>query len=103
MLDWNTDGRIVSIIDVPTQPVDTAEIVRLLLELAAGARTGDTELAGPEREDLVDQVRELVRRRGLDLEVVAVDGPPSMAGGSMLPGPDAVIRGESWRTWLNQQ
>jgi uncharacterized protein YbjT (DUF2867 family) len=103
MLAWNRDGRTVSIIDVPTQPVATTEIVRLLLDLATGAAAGDTDLAGPERQDLVDQVRELVRRSGEDLDVVTVPGPPSMAGGSMLPGPDALVRGPSWSAWLDAQ
>lgn len=103
MLGWNRSGSTTSIIDVPTQPVAVSEIVRLLLDLATGARTGDTDLAGPQQENLVDQVRELVRRSGEDLEVVAVAGPPSMAGGSMLPGPDAVVQGPSWREWLDAQ
>lgn len=103
MLGWNRDGDTVSIIDVPTQPVATAEIVRLLLELATGVRTGDTDLAGPERQDLVDQVRELVRRSGESVEVLAAPAPASMAGGSMLPGPDAVIAGPGWTAWLDAQ
>jgi uncharacterized protein YbjT (DUF2867 family) len=103
MLGWNRSGSTTSIIDVPLQSVATSEIVRLLLELATGARTEDTELAGPQQENLVDQVRELVRRSGEDLEVVAVPGPASMAGGSMLPGPDAIVRGPSWTEWLDAQ
>lgn len=103
MLDWNTSGGQTSIIDVPTQPIDTAEIVRVLLDLATGARSGDTEIAGPRPESLVHQVRELVRRRDLELEVVAVDGPPTMAGGSMMPGPNVELRGVSWLEWLDRQ
>ncbi|MET3961678.1 uncharacterized protein YbjT (DUF2867 family) [Marmoricola sp. OAE513] len=103
MLAWNTDGATVSIIDVPTQPVASAEIARLLLELATDPAAQDTNLAGPRQELLVDQVRELVRRNGQDLDVVAVPGPPSMAGGSMLPGPDAVIAGPTWSEWLDAQ
>lgn len=103
MLAWNTSGTQVSIIDVPTQPVAIAEIVRMLLDLATGVRVGDSELAGPKREDLVDQVRELVRRSGKALEVVAVQGPSSMAGGSMLPDANAVVRGPDWLTWLETQ
>jgi uncharacterized protein YbjT (DUF2867 family) len=103
MLGWNRDGDSTSIIDVPLQPVATAEIVRLLLDLASGARTGDTQLAGPKAERLVDQVAELVRRSGEAVTVVPVAGPPSMAGGSMMPGPDAELRGPDWLTWLDQQ
>jgi uncharacterized protein YbjT (DUF2867 family) len=100
MLRWNREGDVTRIIDVPTQPVDTAEIVRLLLDLATGAVTHDVELAGPKVERLVDQVRTLVSRSGEAVTVEAVPGPASMAGGSMLPGPDAVIRGVDWTTWL---
>jgi uncharacterized protein YbjT (DUF2867 family) len=103
MLAWNTAGGTASIIDVPTQPVAVAEIVRLLLDLATGAHTGDTELAGPQQEQLVEQARELVRRSGSGVEVIAVDGPPSMAGGSMLPDANALVRGPDWRTWLDEQ
>ena len=69
--------------------------------LATRAREGDTDLAGPQQERLVDQVRELVRRSGEDVEVVAIDAPPSMAGGSMLPGPEALVRGPSFAEWLD--
>lgn len=103
MLEWNTDGDIASIIDVPLQPVATSEIVRLLLDLATGERTGDTELTGPKREQLVDQVQELVRRSGKALQVVAVAAPASMASGSMLPDANAIVRGPDWLTWLEQR
>jgi uncharacterized protein YbjT (DUF2867 family) len=101
MLAWNTDGSVTRIIDVPTQPVDTAEIVALLLAAATGEVGGDVDLAGPKVERLVDQVRHLVERRGLALTVEAVPAPPSLAGGSMLPGPDALLRGPDWATWLD--
>jgi uncharacterized protein YbjT (DUF2867 family) len=100
MLEWNRDGDVTRIIDVPTQPVDTAEIARLLLELATSDRAVDTELAGPRVEELVDQVRRLVELRGEDLVVEAVAAPESMRQGSMLPGPNALIRGPSWEDWL---
>lgn len=100
MLGWGRDGDVVRVIDVPTQPVATAEIVRLLLDLATGAVRGDTDLAGPKVEQLVDQVRYLAARSGERLTVEAEAAPASMAGGSMLPGADAVVRGPDWQTWL---
>jgi uncharacterized protein YbjT (DUF2867 family) len=103
MLEWNTQDGVAHIIDVPTQPVDTAEIVSLLLDVATGVVEGDVELAGPRQENLVDQVRRLVDRRGADVKVEAVDGPASMMGGSMLPGEGALLRGPSWEDWLEQQ
>jgi uncharacterized protein YbjT (DUF2867 family) len=102
MLEWNTREGVARIIDVPTQPVATEEIVRVLLDLATGARDGDTEIAGPQRENLVEQVRRLVERAGSDVKVEAVEGPASMAGGSMLPDEGALVRGPSWEDWLER-
>lgn len=102
MLDWNRDGDITRIIDVATQPVASAEIARLLLELATAETAADTELAGPQVEHLVDQVRQLVAYRGENISVEAIPGPASMAAGSMLPGPSALTRGPSWKEWLTQ-
>src|SRR6478609_9644789 len=47
MLQWNTQDGVASIIDVPTQPVATGEIVQVLLDVATGVIEGDVELAGP--------------------------------------------------------
>lgn len=105
MLGWFRDGDVVSVIDVPTQPVDVDEIVRLLLDLATGAVTGDQQLAGPKVENLADQVRTLVARAGESLTVTPVAAPQSLTDGAMLPDPkdDVLIRGVDWATWLDQQ
>ncbi|SFC76217.1 Uncharacterized conserved protein YbjT, contains NAD(P)-binding and DUF2867 domains [Nocardioides terrae] len=103
MLEWNKDGAVTHIIDVPLQPVASAEIARLLVELATADTAADTDLAGPQQESLVDLVRRLVELRGEGLEVEAVPAPASMAGGSMLPGPDAVVRGPRWEDWVAEQ
>jgi uncharacterized protein YbjT (DUF2867 family) len=103
MLEWNTQDGVAHIIDVPTQPVATSEIVRLLLDLATGAVDGDVDLAGPTQENLVDQVRRLVAHTGQDVTVEAVAAPQSLTNGAMLPGPGALLRGPSWESWLAQQ
>ena len=103
MLEWNTQDGVAHIIDVPTQPVDTREIVSLLLDVATGVVEGDVELGGPKQENLVEQVRILVERAGADVKVEAVDAPASLAAGAMLPGPGALLRGPSWDQWLEQQ
>ena len=100
MLEWNRDGDVTRIIDVPTQPVASAEIARVLLDLATSETAVDTDLAGPGVERLVEQVRRVVELRGDDVVVEAIAAPASMAGGSMLPGPDALIRGPRWADWL---
>ena len=102
--EWNRDGDITRVIDVPTQPVDTAEIARLLLDLATGAVDHDVELAGPQPERLVDLAQRYAAHIGSDVTVEAVDAPPSLAAGSMLPDNDEVlIRGIDWQTWLEAQ
>jgi uncharacterized protein YbjT (DUF2867 family) len=100
MLQWMTQDGVASIIDVPTQPVATPEIVRVLLDLATGAITGDTELAGPQQVNLVEQVRTLAERTGEDVRVEAVEAPASLTGGAMLPGAHALVRGPGWDAWL---
>jgi uncharacterized protein YbjT (DUF2867 family) len=100
MLRWGTQDGVAHIIDVPTQPVATSEIVRALLDLATDPRARDMQLAGPQQVGLVDQVRRLVERAGSDVRVEAASAPPSMAAGAMLPGPDAVVRGPRWDEWV---
>lgn len=100
MLEWSTQDGVAHIIDVPTQPVATPEVARLLLDLATGAVEGDVDLAGPQVESLVDQARRLVARTGADVRVEPTPAPASLAGGAMLPGPRALLRGGSWDDWL---
>ncbi|GAA1775806.1 NAD(P)H-binding protein [Nocardioides hankookensis] len=103
MLEWNTQDGVAHIIDVPTQPVATGEIVEVLFEIATGVIEGDTDLAGPQRVNLVDQVRRLVERTGQDVRVEAVEAPASLTAGSMLPGDGALVRGQGWDEWLEAQ
>jgi uncharacterized protein YbjT (DUF2867 family) len=104
MVEWNRDGDVTRVIDVPTQPVDTSEIVRVLLDQATGALPHDAELAGPRPERLVDLAERYAAHVGSDVRVVPVDGPPSVMAGAMLPeGDDVLVRGVDWATWLAAQ
>ena len=104
MVEWNRDGDVTRVIDVPTQPVDTPEIARVLLDQATGAHPHDAELAGPRPERLVDLAERYAAHVGSDVRVVPVDGPPSIMAGAMLPeGEDVLIRGIDWATWLAAQ
>ena len=103
MLQWMTQDGVAHIIDAPSQPVATQEIVRALLDLATGELEGDTQLAGPQRVEILDQVRRLAAARGLDVRVEAAETPASLAGGSMLPDDRALVRGPGWDEWLAAQ
>jgi uncharacterized protein YbjT (DUF2867 family) len=104
MLEWNTHDGVARIMDVPTQPVDTAEIAQVLLEMATGEIDRDVDLAGPKPEQLVDLVRRYASHIGSDVVVEPAEAVASISGGSMLPsGDDALIRGTDWQTWLDAQ
>ena len=104
MFEWNRDGDITRVMDVPTQPVDTPEIVRVLLDQATGALAHDAELAGPRPERLVDLVERYAAHIGSGVKVVPADGPASVMAGAMLPDSDDVLlRGIDWETWLTAQ
>ncbi|HVX53200.1 SDR family oxidoreductase [Nocardioides sp.] len=102
VLERSRQGDRALIMDMPTQPVASVEVARMLVELATDDGDGDVDLAGPRRESLVDLVRRLVGLRGEDVAVEAVPAAASMASGSVLPGPDAVIRGVDWDTWARE-
>jgi uncharacterized protein YbjT (DUF2867 family) len=103
VLDRARDGKRARIMAMPTQPVASVEVARLLVEMATDAGRGDVELAGPRQEDLVDLVRRWVALRGADVEVEPVPAPASLANGSVLPGPHALVRGVDWATWARAQ
>jgi uncharacterized protein YbjT (DUF2867 family) len=104
MFEWNRDGDVSRVFDVPTQPVDTAEIVRLLLDLATGTVDHDVELAGPREERLLDLVERYAAHVGADVKVERVPAPASIENGAMLPDHDGVLRrGIDWQTWLQRQ
>lgn len=93
----------VEIMDVPTQPVDSAEVARALLDLATDPHAESRQLAGPRPERLVDLVRELVTHDGLGVTVLPGTAPASMASGSMLPAPGVPTAGVDWHTWLRDR
>lgn len=101
MLSWYRDGDSVTVPVMKTQPVAIAEIVRLLLALATGTETRSrVELAGPRAEDLDDLVRRVVAHRGESVTVTTSVVNQAMADGACLPGPDAVIAGPDFASWL---
>ncbi|MDB5212428.1 MAG: hypothetical protein JWO86_355 [Myxococcaceae bacterium] len=104
MLDWNRDGDHVAVPDMPLQPVAVEEIARLLVAIADGSETRTlVELAGPRTEDLADLVRQVAAHRGEHVTVETTHESEAMASGACLPGPDAIIAGPDFGTWLAMQ
>jgi len=101
---WGRDGDRTTVDDMLSQPVAVDEIAKVLLELATGDRDDDVvELAGPQREHIVELARRIVARRGEKLTVVPRDVPDPMRNGALLPGPDALIAGPTFDEWLSTQ
>ncbi|EON22614.1 hypothetical protein CF8_3469 [Nocardioides sp. CF8] len=104
MLDWNRQGDVVTLPEMKTQPVAVEEIARLLVALADGTEPRPrVELAGPKPEDLADLVRQVAVHRGEAVTVETAVESVAMANGACLPGPDAVIAGPDFATWLAAQ
>jgi uncharacterized protein YbjT (DUF2867 family) len=104
MLEWNRDGDTVQLPVMKTQPVAVEEIARLLLALADGSEPRSlVELAGPKPEDLADLVRQVAEHRGVQVTISTSVQSQPMADGACLPGPDAVIAGPDFATWLAGQ
>ncbi len=102
-LDGREPAGVVEIMDVPTQPVESAEVARALLEAATEPEARDRQLAGPKVERLPDLVRDLAAHDGLDVIVRPGPAAASMAAGSMLPEPGVPVAGVDWHTWLRER
>ena len=106
-LGWGRYDGVVTVPDMPVQPVALSEVVRELLELATAAEPVGpatvVELAGPRREQLAVLVARLVRARG---ERDTVDPAPvstAMRDGALLPGPGAIVAGPDFAEWLAER
>jgi uncharacterized protein YbjT (DUF2867 family) len=111
LVDWGRQENGSS--QVPrmrTQLVSARTVAEKLAELAtdpAEPRPGEAigEIAGPREESLVEMARLLAERRG-DPERVEEAREPDEAtrevyeSGALLPGPDAVVAGPTYRSWL---
>ena len=99
MLGWMRDGDTAMIPDWPTQPVDLEEVIRVLLEVATredGAAL--SELAGPQSERLPD----MVARLDPSVAVTAGSASDAIRSGALRPGPDAIIAGDDFGSWLER-
>ncbi len=87
------------------QPIGARTVAEHLVALATGdARGRATDLAGPREEKLDEMVRAFARRAGHRGWIPSVSLPGAqmkgMRAGYALPGPDAVLDGETFADWL---
>jgi uncharacterized protein YbjT (DUF2867 family) len=111
LLDWGGQGDVAYVPEMATQIVAARTVAEVLVDLAT-APDFDTdqvvEVAGPRQENLHDLATLLAARRGTPLKVESVldhDDPDAQmqADGGLLPGPDALLGGPTFATWLDEQ
>jgi len=103
-LGWGRHGSVVTVPDMPMQPVALSAVVRELLELATAVGPATVvELAGPRREQLAELVARLVRARGEQLTVEPAPISDAMRDGALLPGPGAIVAGPDFAEWLAER
>ena len=103
-LGWGRRGDVVTVPDMPMQPVALIEVVRELLEMATATEVAPlVELAGPRREQLADLVGELVEARGERVVVEPVPVSEAMRAGALLPGAAAIVAGPDFADWLAER
>jgi uncharacterized protein YbjT (DUF2867 family) len=106
-LGWGCHDGVVTVPDMPVQPVALSEVVRVLLELATAVEPVEpaptVELASPRREQLAELVARLVRARGERVPVEPAPVSTAVRDGGLLPGPDAIIAGPDFAGWLAER
>jgi uncharacterized protein YbjT (DUF2867 family) len=87
------------------QPVAVTDVAEALVALALGPPLGTrVEIAGPERQDLVDMARRTLAARGEECRLVpswqAGAFTVEMAGDVLLPGDGARLGATTFDQWL---
>ncbi|MFC7547725.1 SDR family oxidoreductase [Plantactinospora sp. GCM10030261] len=104
---WTEQNGVATIAPLLLQPIAPEDVADILAEIAVGqARGRYADIAGPEREDLVDMARRTLRARGRTVKLAptwsGIFGP-EMAGDVMLPGADARLAPTTFDAWLADQ
>lgn len=100
-------GPVAVVPRMRVQPVAAREVANALVTLALGPAVGHApELAGPERQELVDMVRRLLQARGLRRRLLPVRVPGAagraMADGALLPTEPGPRGRQTYDEWLEQ-
>lgn len=104
VVSWTEQDGAAAIPPLLMQPIAPDDIAEILAEIAAGAPQGRyVDVAGPERQDLVDMARPTLAARGRTVKLIPTwDGVigMTMAGNVLLPGDDARIAPTTFDDWL---
>jgi uncharacterized protein YbjT (DUF2867 family) len=107
VVSWTRNGDSAFVPPLLVQPIDIGDVAEVLVEVAAAPPCDrPLEVAGPERQALVDMARRTLRARGDCLRLTTGWEEPfdvEMAGDVFLPGPDARIASSTFDDWLTRQ
>ena len=98
-------GPVVEVPPMLAQPVSTADVGARLVELATGPAQGVTlPIAGPDRLTVAEMARQVVARRGEDIEIRVQDVPGRMgelmAGGALVPSGEFTVGERTFAEYL---
>lgn len=105
---WVTQNGVAPIAPLLLQPIAPADVAAVLAMVAVGKPTGRfADVAGPEKQDMVDMARRTLEARGQSVKLEPTwDGGlfgPAMAGNTLLPGERAHIAPTTFDEWLEQE
>jgi uncharacterized protein YbjT (DUF2867 family) len=115
LVDWGRQGDVSYVPRMRTQPVAARAVAEALADLAinpeaaqasGSAEAALLEIAGPREESLVEIATLLAARRGDEVRIEGVSNPADpdrllYETGALLPGPDAILAGPSFKEWLD--
>ncbi|RNM13080.1 SDR family oxidoreductase [Nocardioides pocheonensis] len=95
------EGDTSRVAEMPVQPVALEVVVDTLLDVATGTVDEPVvEVAGPRVERFCDLAAAFATRDVPGLHVEPAPVSAVLAGGALLPGPDAVLGGPDFQTWF---
>lgn len=105
---WVTQNGVAPIAPLLLQPIAPADLAAVLAMVAVGKPTGRfADVAGPEKQDMVDMARRTLEARGQTVKLEPTwDGGLfglAMAGNTLLPGERVHIAPTTFDEWLEQE
>lgn len=102
---WTEVDGVAQVAPLLLQPIAPGDVAEILGRIVTGAPCGrHVDIAGPDRQDLVDMARRTLVARGRSVRLVPSWDTgifdTSMAGDVLLPGTDAEIAPTSFEDWL---
>lgn len=104
--EWTEQDGVAAVAPLLVQPSAPADVAQILAEVAVGRPQGrHVDVAGPEKQDLVDMARRTYEARGRKVRLVptwTMFGE-DMSGNVLLPAHDARITRTTFDEWLATQ